>query len=197
MQGFFVFMGGAFDFWYREQSMFRILETAFFGMILVGILLWTFVRFVYQTGLQEIVVRWRAKTLTQAPILFVVAMLVFCLMNAAAISILRSSFGEFVYLIGNYKIYPTLALVFVYLLVMLTWGQVIMRFVAVFSVMFWLLSIGNSLGDVQERKRMLEKEYILFRAGGAGLGFSAGQQAKFRVAEVLKDFESKGVYHVE
>lgn len=197
VQGFFVFMGGAFDFWYREQSTFRLLETAFFGMILVGILLWTFVRFVYQTGLQEIVVRWRAKTLTQPALLFVVAMLVFCLMNAAAISILRSSFGEFVYLIGNYKIYPTLALVFVYLLVMLTWGQAIVRFVAVFSVMFWLLSIGNSLGDVQERKRMLEKEYISFRAGGAGLGFSAGQQAKFRVAEVLIDFESKGVYHVE
>jgi hypothetical protein len=197
VKGFFVFMGGAFDFWYREQSMFRMLETAFFGMILVGILLWTFVRFVSKTGFQEIISRWRAKTITQAPILFVISMLVFCLMNAAAISVLRSSFGEFVYLIGNYKIYPTLALVFVYLLVILTWGQFTARFMRVFSVMFWLLSIGNSLGDVQERKRMLEKEYISFRAGGAGLGFTAGQQAKFRVAEVLKDFESKGVYHVE
>ena len=131
MQGFFVFMGGAFDFWYQEQSMFRILETAMCGMILVGILLWTFVRFVYQMGTQEIVVRWRAKTLTRPDLLFVVAMLVFSLMNAVAISILRSSFGDFVYLIGNYKIYPTLALVFVYLLVMLTWRQIALRFVGV------------------------------------------------------------------
>jgi hypothetical protein len=199
LQGFFVFMGGGFDFWYREQSAFRLLETTMAGSILVGIIMWILIRFISQEGFKSILSRWRTKTLTQAPWLFVSAMLLFCLMNAVAISLLRSSFGEFVFLIGNYKIYPTLALVFVYLLMLLAWQQVAKRltWVLVFSIVFWGCSFWNSFRDVQDRKRMLVREYDSIRAGRAGLGFTAEQQAKFRVAEILIEFESKGIYHVE
>jgi hypothetical protein len=120
-------------------------------------------------------------------------------MNAAAISILRSSFGEFVYLIGNYKIYPTLALVFVYLLVLLSWkpASARMGWVIVFIIVFWVASIGNSWGDVQERKQMLKRDYASIRAGGGGLGFTAEQQAKFGVDKVLTFFEANGNYHAD
>jgi len=199
VQGFFVFMGGGFDFWYRDQTTFRLLETAFFGFILLGLVVWILVQFVAKQGLKEILVRWRTQTLTQAPVLFVFSMLVFCLMNAAAISILRSSFGEFVYLIGNYKIYPTLALVFVYLLVLLSWkpDSVRMGGVLIFSIVFWVASIRNSWSDVQERKQMLKRDYASIRAGGGGLGFTAEQQAKFGVDQVLTFFEANGNYHAD
>ena len=199
VQGFFVFMGGGFDFWYRDQTTFRLLETAFFGLILVGLVVWILAQFIAKQGLKEILVHWRTQTLTQAPVLFVFSMLVFCMMNAAAISILRSSFGEFVYLIGNYKIYPTLALVFVYLLVLLSWKPVSGRMggVLIFSIVFWVASLWNSWADVQERKRMLKRDYASIRAGGGGLGFTAEQQAKFGVDKVLTFFEANGKYHAD
>jgi len=141
-------MGGGFDFWYREQSAFRLLETTMAGSILVGIIMWILIRFISQEGFKSILSRWRTKTLTQAPWLFVSAMLLFCLMNAVAISLLRSSFGEFVFLIGNYKIYPTLALVFVYLLMLLAWQQVAKRltWVLVFSIVFGDVVFGIVFG---------------------------------------------------
>jgi hypothetical protein len=199
VQGFFVFMGGGFDFWYRDQTTFRLLETAFFGLILLGLVVWILAQFIAKQGLKQVLVRWRTQTLTQAPVLFVFSMLVFCLMNAAAISILRSSFGEFVYLIGNYKIYPTLALVFVYLLVLLSWkpDSVRMGGVLIFSIVFWVASIRNSWSDVQERKQMLKRDYASIRAGGGGLGFTAEQQAKFGVDKVLTFFEANGNYHAD
>jgi hypothetical protein len=199
VQGFFVFMGGGFDFWYREQSMLRLFETTLLGVILVGIIVWILAQYIAQQGFKEILVRWRAQTLTQAPMLFVFSMLVFCLMNAAAISILRSSFGEFVFLIGNYKIYPTLALVFVYLLVLLSWkpDSVRMGGVLIFSIVFWVASIGNSWGDVSRRKQMLLHDYASIRDGGIGLGFTAEQQSRFGVDKILKYFETKGIYDAD
>lgn len=199
VQGFFVFMGGGFDFWYREHSAFRLFETTLFGVVLVGIVVWILAQFIAQQGFKEILARWRSQTLTQGPMLFVFSMLVFCLMNAGAIGVLRSSFGAYVFLIGNYKIYPTLALVFVYLLVLLS-GKILparMGIVLIFSFTFWIFSIGNSWEDVKARKQMLLRDYASIRNGGVGLGFTAKQQSRFGVANVLKYFETKGMYDAD
>jgi hypothetical protein len=120
-------------------------------------------------------------------------------MNAGAISILRSSWGEFVYLIGNYKIYPTLALVFVYLLVLLTWkpSSMLVGLISIFSIIFWGFSIANSLEDVRQRKILLQKERVLFRKGEVGLGFTAQQQKDFGIDKIMRFFESKGIYSEE
>jgi hypothetical protein len=199
LNGFFVFMGGGFDFWYREQTSFRLIETAFVGILLVFILLISLIRLIKGLGFSQFVQRFKDKSSTQPNVLFVLSMLLFCLMNAGAISILRSSWGEFVYLIGNYKIYPTLALVFVYLLVLLTWkpSSMLVGLISIFSIIFWGFSIANSLEDVRQRKILLQKERVLFRKGEVGLGFTAQQQKDFGIDKIMRFFESKGIYSEE
>lgn len=199
LRGFFVFMGGGFDFWYREKTSFRLFETAFLGFILVFILLISLIRLIKMKEISLFFQRLKEKSSTQPNVLFVISMLLFCLMNAGAISILRSSWGEFVYLIGNYKIYPTLALVFVYLLVLLAWkpSSIQVAWVSIFSIIFWGLSIANSFEDVRHRKVMLQNENAHFRKGEVGLGFTAQQQKDFGIDKIMRFFESKGIYSEE
>lgn len=199
LKGFFVFMGGGFDFWYREQSAFRLFMTAFMGIFLVGIVILTLYQFVKARGFSQLIQRWNDKKFAQAPALFIISMLLFIMMNAGAISILRSSFGEYVFLIGNYKIYPTLALVFVYALSIYAWPEILkqLRWVIVGGMVFWAASIWNSLGDIRQRKATLMHEYASFRKGGAGLGFTAQQQKTYGLGEIIQFLESKGIYHAE
>jgi hypothetical protein len=157
------------------------------------------IRFIKIQGFSLRIQHFKGESTTQPKVLFVISMLLFCLMNAGAISILRSSWGDFVYLIGNYKIYPTLALVFVYLFVLLTWKPSSIRvvWVSIFSIIFWGLSIGNSLEDVRKRKILLQNEYAHFRKGEAGLGFTAQQHKNFGIDKIMRFFETKGIYNAE
>jgi hypothetical protein len=120
-------------------------------------------------------------------------------MNALAISIMRSSSGEFVYLIGNYKIYPTLALLFVYLLALHVWKSFgVYRYLFVcLSFVFWSFSIWNSLTDVAKRRVTLAAEYQKLMNGKGGLGFTDAQQAKFGIVKTMKYFESKQMYDAD
>ena len=72
-----------------------------------------------------------------------------------------------------------------------------MGVVLIFSITFWIFSIGNSWDDVKERKQMLLRDYASIRNGGVGLGFTAKQQSRFGVANVLKYFETKGMYDAD
>jgi hypothetical protein len=120
-------------------------------------------------------------------------------MNALAISIMRSSSGEFVYLIGNYKIYPTLALLFVYLLALHVWKSFgVYRYLFVcLSFVFWSFSIWNSFTDVAKRRVTLAAEYQKLMNGKGGLGFTDAQQAKFGIVKTMKYFESKQMYDAD
>ena len=199
VQGFFVFMGGGFDFWYRELSQFRLLQTGLIGFCLMFVIAVASYYFLFQSARKEQLNKWRSGDFVNPNILFISAMLGFCLMNALVISILRSSWGEFVYLIGNYKIYPTLAMLFIYLLALHVWKFVgVYRYFFIgFSFIFWSISILNSFEDVTKRKESLTSEYQKLMNGKGGLGFTDEQQAKFGVVKAMKYFESKHMYHAD
>ena len=199
VQGFFVFMGGGFDFWYNDVSQFRLWQTGLFGCCLVFIIALAGYYFLFQSTWKVQLHKWRSGDLVNSNILFISAMLGFCLMNALAISILRSSWGEFVYLIGNYKIYPTLAMVFVYLLALHVWKSVsIYRYLILFlSIIFWSFSLKNSFQEVRNRKVTLAVEYQKLMNGKGGLGFTDAQQATFGVVNAMKYFESKHMYDAD
>ena len=199
VQGFFVFMGGGFDFWYRDVSQFRLLQTGLFGFCLMFIIALAGYYFLFQSTWKVQLHKWRSGDLVNSNILFISAMLGFCLMNALAISILRSSWGEFVYLIGNYKIYPTLAMLFVYLLALHVWKSVsVYRYLILFlSIIFWSFSLKNSFQEVQNRKVTLAVEYQKLMNGKGGLGFTDVQQATFGVVKAMNYFESKHMYDAD
>ncbi len=199
VQGFFVFMGGGFDFWYRELSHFRLWQTGLTGFCLIFMMGAAVYYFLFQSPWKEQLNKWRSRDLVNPSILFISAMLGFCLMNALAISIMRSSSGEFVYLIGNYKIYPTLALLFVYLLAFHVWKSFgVYRYLFVcLSFVFWSFSIWNSLTDVAKRRVTLAAEYQKLMYGKGGLGFTDAQQAKFGIVKTMKYFESKQMYDAD
>ncbi len=199
VQGFFVFMGGGFDFWYRDLSLFRLFQAGVMGSLILALFLFTIYFHVSQTTIQELYLKWKSKQLVNINILFISSILVFCIMNALAISILRSSAGSFVYLSGNYKIYPTLALLFIYLFSLNAFRifSSYRYFIVCLSFLFWSFSIWNSYQDVSARKPMLSISYQKLMKREGGLGFTDEQQANFGVVKAMKYFESKHMYHAD
>ncbi len=199
LQGFFVFMGGGFDFWYREQSLFRIMVTALVGVGLLVVVGLAFLKYIRKYTYFQMIKLWKDGTLASSQELFPISMFLFCLINALVISVLRSSFGDFVYLISNYKIYPTLALIFVYMIAVFSWKKVKQGnlIIIMASIVFWAASIANSLSDVQSRSISLRKDSEKVRKGGDGLGFSAAQQEMLGIQEAMHYLESNGIYHAD
>ncbi len=169
------------------------------GSLILALFLFTIYFHVSQTTIQELYLKWKSKQLVNINILFISSILVFCIMNALAISILRSSAGSFVYLSGNYKIYPTLALLFIYLFSLNAFRifSSCRYFIVCLSFLFWSFSIWNSYQDVSARKPMLSISYQKLMKREGGLGFTDEQQAKFGVVKAMKYFESKHMYHAD
>ena len=193
--GFFYFLGGYSDFFKSNSIPIRLYITGIFGLFLV--LFWGKLLFDFSKGSTQIKIKsWKNGTLLNSNVLFILSGLLFCLTNALAISILRSEFGGYAYLIGNYRIYSVLALAFTILMYFQqihSYKKLI--FISFMAIIFWGFSFYTYLPEIINRKNFLNQSYLDFKSNKDGLGFSAKQIKKNKITEILNEFEKKGIYH--
>jgi hypothetical protein len=112
------------------------------------------------------------------------------------ISVLRAVFGDYVYLIGNYRIYAALAILFTILLAFQKTNAVRTTYTILFvSIFYWGFSAYTYIPGIITNQRRLQKSYLDFNSNKGGLGFTAKQVSEFKLAETLQEFEIKGIYH--
>ena len=193
--GFFYFLGGYADFFKSNSIPIRLYTTGIFGLFLVSF--WGKFLFDFSKGSTQIKIKsWKNGTLLNSNVLFILSGLLFCLTNALAISILRSEFGGYAYLIGNYRIYSVLAIAFtilMYLQQIHSYKKMI--FISFMALIFWGFSFYTYLPEIINRKNFLIQSYLDFKSNKDGLGFSAKQIEKYKITEILNEFEKKGIYH--
>ena len=193
--GFFYFLGGYADFFKSNSIPIRLYTTGIFGLFLVSF--WGKLLFDFSKGSTQIKIKsWKNGTLLNSNVLFILSGLLFCLTNALAISILRSEFGGYAYLIGNYRIYSVLAIAFT---ILMYFQQIHsykkMIFISFMALIFWGFSFYTYLPEIINRKNFLIQSYLDFKSNKDGLGFSAKQIEKYKITEILNEFEKKGIYH--
>ena len=193
--GFFIFLGGFMDF-FKEQSIpIRLYTTGLFGFGMV--LIWA--KYLYEFGkgtLSTKINLWKKGTLVSSKDLFILSGILFCLTNALMISVLRAVFGDYVYLIGNYRIYAALAILFTILLAFQKINAVRTKYTILFvSIFYWGFSAYTYIPWVVANQNRLTQSYLDFNSNKGGLGFAAEQVNKYKLAETLQEFEKKGIYH--
>ena len=193
--GFFYFLGGYADFFKSNSIPIRLYTTGIFGLFLVSF--WGKLLFDFSKGSTQIKIKsWKNGTLLNSNVLFILSGLLFCLTNALAISILRSEFGGYAYLIGNYRIYSVLAIAFT---ILMYFQQIHsykkMIFISFMAFIIWGFSFYTYLPEIINRKNFLIQSYLDFKSNKDGLGFSAKQIEKYKITEILNEFEKKGIYH--
>jgi len=193
--GFFVFLGGFMDFFKEKNIPIRLYVTAGFGLAIVSIWL----KEVYQFCLGSIsdkLENWKKGILLSANDLFILSGILFCFTNALMISVLRAVFGDYVYLIGNYRIYAALGFLFTTLLTFQQPNAIRKaNLILIVAIGYWGFSAFTYIPEVIANKQRLTKSYMEFNSNKGGLGFTAEQVSKFKLAETLQEFEKKGIYH--
>ena len=193
--GFFVFLGGFMDFFKERNIPIRLYVTAGFGLAIVVIWL----KYVYQFCLGSVsdkLENWRKGKLLSENDLFILSGILFCFTNALMISVLRAVFGDYVYLIGNYRIYAALAILFTILLAFQKINAVRTKYTILFvSIFYWGFSAYTYIPWVVANQNRLTQSYLDFNSNKGGLGFTAEQVNKYKLAETLQEFEKKGIYH--
>ncbi len=196
LQGLFVFMGAFMDFFPQSNLTFRLYFAAVFGLLML-LSLWigvaTIVKKIKKN--EQVVAKWKLGNLLGSRDLILFGTLSFFILNAITISVLRVRSGDIVFLSGNYKIYPVLSCIIIYLLVspLLTKSHV--SGIIGFSVLFWICSIFVYSSEIRKRNIGLKASYKLMMNQKGGLGFSSENIKKFQVIEVLKEFEKNGIYN--
>ena len=181
---------------FKEQSIpIRLYTTGLFGFGMV--LIWA--KYLYEFGkgtLSTKINLWKKGTLVSSKDLFILSGILFCLTNALMISVLRAVFGDYVYLIGNYRIYAALAILFTILLAFQKINAVRTTYTILFvSIFYWGFSAYTYIPWVVANQNRLTQSYLDFNSNKGGLGFTAEQVNKYKLAETLQEFEKKGIYH--
>lgn len=193
--GFFVFLGGFMDFFKERNIPIRLYVTAGFGLAIVVIWL----KYVYQFCLGSVsdkLENWRKGKLLSENDLFILSGILFCFTNALMISVLRAVFGDYVYLIGNYRIYAALGFLFTTLLTFQQPNAIRKTYlILIVSIGYWGFSAYTYIPWVVANQNRLTQSYLEFNSNKGGMGFTAEQVNKYKLAETLQEFEKKGIYH--
>lgn len=193
--GFFIFLGGYMDFFKEQAIPIRLYTTGIFGLALVFIWLTFLYRF-FKLPTSDLVKNWKNGNLVKPRDLFILSGILFCITNALMISVLRSVFGDYVYLIGNYRIYASLACLFTCLLAFQQTISVRIKYLTLMvSICYWAISAYTYIPSVIANKQRLTQSYIDFSTNKGGLGFTAKQVSQFGLAKTLEEFEKQGIYH--
>ncbi|GLU53302.1 hypothetical protein [Dyadobacter frigoris] len=207
--GFFAFLGGLFDFFPEKTIVTRSVLPVIMGLaVMVWIGIW----------LLTLVLSWFKKTFNNSQKLpefvdtfsvnekgrksfqeFLLGILIFLLMNALVIGLLRPRFGFFVMIVSNYKMYPALFLIIAYLSFISSTVKINLQergfqLAIVLSLLIWCFSIYSYLPVIQERKKYLSINGYNQNFNGYGLGhvpFSAG--AKY-VDILMKEMVAMNIY---
>jgi hypothetical protein len=208
--GFFAFLGGLFDFFPEKDIVTRSVLPVIIGLLsMIWIVIW----------LLTLILPWLKKTINQPKILpvfvdtfsvnergrkafqeFLLGILIFLLMNALVIGLLRPRFGFFVMIVSNYKMYPALFLMITYLsfissTVKINLQRKVFQLAMAVSVLIWIVSFFTYLPVIQERKKYLMVNGYNQEHNEYGLGhvpYSAG--AKY-VDILMKEMVAMGIYH--
>jgi hypothetical protein len=207
--GFFAFLGGLFDFFPEKDIVTRSTLPVIMGLLsMIWIVTW----------LLTLIFPWLKKTINlpkKLPVFvdtfsvneigrkalqeFLLGILIFLLMNALVIGLLRPRFGFFVMIVSNYKMYPALFLIITYLsfissTVKINLQRKVFQLAITVSVLIWIISSYYYLPVIQERKKYLLVNGYNQDHNEYGLGhvpFSAG--AKY-VDILMKEMVAMGIY---
>ncbi|MFC6194197.1 hypothetical protein ACFP1I_21460 [Dyadobacter subterraneus] len=207
--GFFAFLGGLFDFFPEKTIVTRSVLPVIMGL---AVMVWV------GTWLLTLVLSWFKKTFNTAQKLpdfvdafsvvekgrksfqeFLLGILVFLLMNALVIGLLRPRFGFFVMIVSNYKMYPALFLIIAYLsfissTVKINLQQRGFQLAIALSLLIWCFSIYSYLPVIQERKKYLSINGYNQEFNGYGLGHVPFSAAAKYVDILMKEMVSMNIY---
>jgi len=129
---------------------------------------------------------------------FLLGALLFLLANAAIVAVLRPHFGYFVLLVSNYKLYPTLALILAYLMILEakpTFAARRFGWMLAGSVAFWAASYLAYTPDVSLRRRYLLTSVYNQVNSGIGLGATRGDVGEPYIEAVFRQLLARKFYH--
>ncbi|MEO6685749.1 MAG: hypothetical protein ABIN24_07285, partial [Dyadobacter sp.] len=207
--GFFAFLGGLFDFFPEKAIVTRSVLPVMMGLaVMVWVGIW----------LLTLVLSWFKKTFNNSQKLpefvnsfsvhekgrksfqeFLLGILVFLLMNALVIGLLRPRFGFFVMIVSNYKMYPALFLIIAYLSFISSTVKINLQergfqLALVLSLLIWCFSIYSYLPVIQERKKYLSVNGYNQEFNGYGLGHVPFSGAAKYVDILMKEMVAMDIY---
>ncbi|QRR04313.1 hypothetical protein HWI92_22405 [Dyadobacter sandarakinus] len=201
--GFFAFLGGLFDFFPEKPVFSRSVLPVIMGFaVMIWISIWLFglVRpwflSVFVKKNKESQVKNRNGNLSPSSG-FLLGVLIFLLVNAFIIALLRPRFGFFVMIVSNYKMYPALFLIVAYLSLLFfskNRKQTIFRGTLVIAAGIWLMSALNYLPVIAERSRYLTINAYNQEHHGFGLGHVPHSAGARYVDALMKDMVAGGIY---
>ena len=198
IQGFFVFLGGSADYFNEQDSKVRLVFSFAMGLLLFIIIIGGFQRWVFVKAEKKYASfwqRWTSGELANKHQLFLAGCLTFCILNGVLLALLRSKSGPFVFLIGNYKIIATLAMLLTYVLAShLVSSNFTTKLVLPVAVLFWLSSIITYYPAIKNRKECLLNDYQTFIHDKQGLGFSKENVKKYELHLMMVQMLDKGEY---
>jgi hypothetical protein len=207
--GFFAFLGGLFDL-FPEKSIFvrSVLPVLMGFTVMIWIAVW----------LLRQIFPWLKSTLnwpgtipawlkintsqqngTKSLNEFLLGILVFLLVNAFIIGLLRPRFGFFVMIVSNYKMYPALFLIVAYAVfiassVKESVRQKVFLLSVTLSVGIWVISIFSYLPGIAERRKYLLANAFNQEHEAFGLGHVPFSEGARYVDVLMKNMVGSGVY---
>lgn len=206
--GFFAFLGGLFDLLPERDIVFRSTLPVIIGLItMIWIALWIYNMltiwvkdsFDKSWARPAFFAQADQKNREQRSFQeFLLGIMIFLLVNALVIGILRPRFGFFVMVVSNYKMYPALFLSIAYLsFVSLSTGslqQKIFKVGSFVGVLIWVISIFTYLPTIVERKKYLLANAYNQEHNGYGLGHVPFSVSAAYVDNLMKDLTAKKIY---
>ncbi|PWJ57188.1 hypothetical protein CLV98_108108 [Dyadobacter jejuensis] len=196
--GFFAFLGGLFDLFPNQPIQIRTALPVLMGLlIMLWVVRWIWGIFMIWLNKQK---NKRAPGGDEGSITyFLLGIMVFLLVNALVIGLLRPRFGFFVMVVSNYKLYPALFLCVAYLSVLsgqlaLRWRQWGMVVGFLLSVIIWSLSGYSYLPEISERSKYLNVNAWNQQHNGFGLGHVPYSDGAAYVDTLMKGMIEEGVY---
>jgi hypothetical protein len=207
--GFFAFLGGLFDLFPEKSIVVRSVLPVLMGFT---VMIWIAIWFVRQ------IIPWLKNTLNWPGAIptwlksnasqqneikslneFLLGILVFLLVNAFIIGLLRPRFGFFVMIVSNYKMYPALFLIVAYAVFITSSVHERIReriFIlsGIVSVGIWGISVFSYLPGIAERRKYLLANAFNQEHEAFGLGHVPFSEGAEYVDVLMKGMVDSGVY---
>ncbi|WP_229209344.1 hypothetical protein [Dyadobacter sediminis] len=201
--GFFAFLGGLFDFFPEKSIVTRSVLPVLAGFVtMIWIVIWLLRQitpFLKKTFRQSEGNTLETYGKTADLNRFLLGILIFLLVNALVIGLLRPRFGFFVMIVSNYKMYPALFLIVAYLSFITSSlaGNVRKRgFQLAFaiSILIWGISVYTYLPGIAERQKYLTINGYNQKHNAFGLGHIPFSQSAAYVDSLMKRMTASHIY---
>lgn len=201
--GFFAFLGGLFDLFPEKDIVVRSALPVLAGFIvMIWIVIWLLRQlnpFIKKAFNRTEMLNFDTEENTTELNHFLLGILVFLLVNALIIGLLRPRFGFFVMIVSNYKLYPALFLIVAYLSFITSQTRRNtqkrgFQLALVISIFIWGISIYTYLPGIAERRKFLMINGYNQKHNAFGLGHIPFSQSAIYVDQLMKKLSASGVY---